>query len=86
MQMKNQLHKLFDNFKPKKENICDKCGNELISRTDDNEESFKQRFQNYKSNTLPILEYYENSNKLTKIDVQNFTNEQIFDIIINVVK
>ena len=79
-------NKLFDNFKPKEENICDKCGNELISRTDDNEESFKQRFENYKSNTLPILEYYENSNKLTKIDVQNFTNEQIFDIIINVVK
>ena len=58
----------------------------MISRTDDNEESFKQRFENYESNTLPILKYYENSNKLTKIDVQNFTNEQIFDIIINVVK
>lgn len=79
-------NKFFENFKPKKENVCDKCNNNLISRTDDNEKSFKQRFENYKINTLPILDYYENNNKLTKINIDEFTNEQIFDIIINVVK
>ena len=78
-------NKYFDNFKPKKENICDKCENTLISRTDDNEESFKQRFENYNKNIIPILEHYQIIDKLTKIDVEEFTNEQIFDIIIDTV-
>lgn len=78
-------NKFFEKFKPKQNNICDKCGNELISRTDDNEKTFKQRFDNYVKNTLPILEYYNNKNNLTKINVEEFTNEQIFDIIINTV-
>lgn len=78
-------NKFFEDFKPQKDNICDKCNHELISRTDDNEDSFKQRFENYVKNTLPILNYYENQNSLTKINVENFTNEQIFDIIINAV-
>lgn len=79
-------NKFFEDFKPQKENICDKCGNELISRTDDNEESFKQRYETFKVSTLPILDYYENNNKLTKIDLEEFTNEEVFDIIVKAVK
>ena len=29
---------------PKEEGICDRCGGELSSRSDDNEETFKTRF------------------------------------------
>lgn len=79
-------NKFFEEFKPKNENICDKCGNELNSRTDDNEESFKERFETYQNNVKSILEYYETSNKLLKINTHEFTNEEIFDIIINAVK
>lgn len=79
-------NKFFEEFKPKNENICDKCGNELKSRTDDNEESFKERFETYQNNVKSILEYYETSNKLLKINTHEFTNEEIFDIIINAVK
>lgn len=76
----------FEKFKPKKENICDKCGNVLDSRTDDNEESFKERFETYQNNVKPILDYYMNNNNLLKINTHEFTNEEIFDIIINAVK
>ena len=79
-------NKFFDEFKPKIENMCDKCGSVLDSRTDDNEESFKERFETYQNNVKPILEYYENNNKLLKISTHEFTNEEIFDIIINAVK
>lgn len=79
-------NKFFDEFKSKVENICDKCGNELISRSDDNEESFKVRFKTFIDNTLPIVDYYRNKNKITDIDCNKYTNDEIFDIITNVVK
>ncbi len=57
-------------FKPKVEGICDKCGKKLIARSDDNEESFKVRFQTFMENTLPIKEFYESKNKLHIIDTE----------------
>ena len=79
-------NKYFDEFKPKEENICDKCGSTLISRSDDNEESFKVRFKSFIDNTLPIVDYYRKQDKITNIDCSKYTNDEIFDIIIDVVK
>ena len=59
----------FDDFKPKVEGICDDCKTPLTVRGDDNEESFKVRFDTYVQNTLPIIEYYKDLNKLVEIDV-----------------
>ena len=56
------------NLKPKKEWICDDCGEELISRSDDNEETFKHRYQTYIDCTSPIIEYYKNNGLLEFID------------------
>lgn len=78
-------NKYFDAFKPKKENICDKCESSLNTRSDDNEESFSKRFTVYQENTAPILKYYEEKEKLKKIEVAQFTNEEIFAIISRVV-
>lgn len=58
----------FDELKPKNEGICDKCNSELVKRNDDNEESFKQRFATYLENTTPIINFYEQKNKLVKVD------------------
>ncbi len=57
-----------EGFKPKNENICDKCGKVLVKRSDDNEESFKVRFETFLRSTKPIKEYYEKKNKLHCID------------------
>ena len=43
-----------------------------ITRDDDNSEILKNRIVIYKKDTLPVLEYYKNLNKLHSIDgVQN---------------
>ena len=39
-----------------------------ISRDDDNSEILKNRILVYKKDTLPVLEYYKNLNKLHSID------------------
>ena len=53
---------------PKVDGICDKCGSELITRSDDNEETFKIRFDNYMKETEPVINYYQEKNKLNVID------------------
>lgn len=49
---------------PKKEKTCDHCNGELSSRSDDNEEAFKTRFNIYQNNVKSVLEYYKNKNVL----------------------
>ena len=54
--------------KPKVDGICDVCGGELISRSDDNEETFKIRYETYLDNTKPLLDYYKDKGLLVNID------------------
>ena len=72
------------NLKPKVEGICDNCGNKLIKRDDDNVDSFKVRYQTFIENTAAILKYYEDKNRLVKIDV-NRDVQDIFNSILEVV-
>ena len=44
---------------PKKEMICDRCGEELYRRADDNPEAIKKRLDTYHKETEPILERYK---------------------------
>ena len=44
---------------PKNENVCDKCGGKLYKRSDDNEESFKTRYETYLEKTKPLLDFYK---------------------------
>ncbi len=68
---------------PKKENICDDCNTELVVREDDKEEVFEKRFQEYLEKTLPLIDYYEQKGKLTKIDAisSNETFKQVSSLI-----
>lgn len=44
---------------PKKEGICDLCGNPIVQRDDEKEEVILHRLKVYKENTLPLIEYYQ---------------------------
>lgn len=44
---------------PKETNICDKCGSTLYRRSDDNENSFKKRYDTYLKQTKPVIDYFE---------------------------
>ena len=73
-------------FKPSKvENICDKCGVELKTRADDNEEIARERFETYYKETAPLIEFYENKNVLYKIDA-NGTIDEVWERLLKVVK
>lgn len=48
--------------------ICDKCGGKIIQREDDKEEIIKKRLEVYNQETLPLVDYYQGKNILTKID------------------
>lgn len=50
---------LFDSTKPKVEDICDNCHGNLISRADDNMETFEKRYQTYLNETYPLIQFYE---------------------------
>lgn len=53
---------------PKKEGVCDKCGNELILRDDDKEETVKNRLGVYHDQTQPLIEYYSGKGVLHSVD------------------
>ncbi len=54
---------------PRKEGQCDRCGNnQLIQRSDDNEETISNRLHVYESQTAPLVDYYAAQGKLHKID------------------
>ncbi|MBT1073369.1 adenylate kinase [Pelotalea chapellei] len=44
---------------PKVEGVCDWCKGELVQRTDDHEESIKNRLLTYENQTAPLKAYYE---------------------------
>lgn len=69
--------------KPQTENVCDKCGSTLESRLDDNEETFKTRFDTYNKSTAPLIEYYEQKGILVKIDGINDTFNKIVSVLNN---
>ncbi|MGN0299587.1 MAG: adenylate kinase [Lachnospiraceae bacterium] len=53
---------------PKKENICDRCGSELILRDDDKPETVLKRLGIYHNQTQPLIDYYQSKNKLVAVD------------------
>jgi adenylate kinase len=48
-----------DEFKPKVDGICDKCGAQLIQRKDDNIETITSRMQVYEETTSKLIHYYK---------------------------
>jgi adenylate kinases len=61
---------------------CDRCGGELIVRSDDTEETVLKRLETYHETTEPLKDYYLEKGKLTLINGdQNITriNEEILE-------
>ncbi|MCR5786194.1 MAG: adenylate kinase [Acholeplasmatales bacterium] len=54
--------------KPKKDGICDNCGNALYQRADDTEETAGSRLKVYDDSTAPVLAYYEKQGLLKTVN------------------
>lgn len=57
-----------DSLKPRIDSICDKCGSSLITRKDDNADTFEIRYQEYLNQTEPLISYYREKGILFEID------------------
>ena len=71
---------------PKKEGVCDKCGAEIKfeQRSDDNEETLKNRLDAYEKNAKPIIKYYKKKKLLKRVNAENtlaLTEDQIKEIL-----
>lgn len=54
---------------PAEDGVCDKCGStEFKRRADDNEETVRQRMQEYRGKTAPILPIYEARGVVTRVN------------------
>lgn len=66
---------------PKIPNKCDKCGGELYQRSDDTEETVKERLKVYFAQTTPVLDYYEAEGKLVRVGAKPGIEEVAEEII-----
>ena len=73
-------NELVSSLMPKQDGICDNCNSKLDKRSDDTEETFKERFDTYVINTKPILDYYIGINKLINIDASKNAEDIFKDI------
>lgn len=56
------------NVPPKESGICDKCGGELVQRSDETEEVITNRLEVYKEQTEPLIDYYRKKGMLIDVD------------------
>jgi adenylate kinase len=64
----------------KKEGVCDKCGSNVIQRSDDRREVIEERLKVYEASTKPLKEYYEEKGLLVELDGSG-SAEKVFGLI-----
>ena len=65
---------------PKTQDICDKCGSNLIIRKDDEIETVEKRLEVYEESTAPLIDFYKSENLLLDIDGSKHIDDVFQDI------
>lgn len=60
------------------ENICDRCGERLYQRADDNEATVRERLRVYNDQTAPLIDYYQKAGLLKNIQAGGGTPDSVF--------
>ena len=68
---------------PKKEDICDTCGEKLILREDDKPETVQKRLTVYHDQTQPLIDYYTKAGVLKEVD-GTVDMEEVFQAIVEI--
>ncbi len=61
--------------KPQQEGVCDRCGNTLVQRKDDEPKTVEERLRVYHEQTEPLRDYYAAAGKLLVMDGQQGIQE-----------
>lgn len=68
---------------PAQQNVCDRCGGELYQRTDDQEETVRERLEVYRLQTQPLIQYYQERDLYSEINGAQPTETVFRDIIVS---
>ena len=71
---------------PKQEGICDKCGQKIVQRKDDNVETVEARLEGYFKQTSPLVEYYKKQGNLYDAMVSKQINKMGKDVAEEVIE
>ncbi len=66
---------------PKEEGICDICGEKLVLRDDDKEETVLNRLKVYHDQTYPLIDYYNREGILVTVDGTQDVDKVFADIV-----
>ena len=78
-------NKYSNEMKPKQDGICDDCGVSLTQRSDDSEENFIKRFDEYVNKTMPLYDYYKNKGVLEVINAHE-SKYETFDEAVKIIE
>ena len=53
---------------PRRPGVCDRCGGELVQRSDDTKETVEARLTVYEQQTAPLVDYYRLRDLLSELD------------------
>ena len=67
----------------KVEGVCDRCGNKVVLRDDDQPETVKKRLDVYHEQTQPLIDYYKKQNILKTVDGTQ-PMEEVFGAIVEI--
>ncbi|MEY8391289.1 adenylate kinase [Lachnospiraceae bacterium] len=67
----------------KVEGVCDRCGNPVVLRDDDQPETVKKRLEVYHAQTQPLIDYYKKQNILKSVDGTQ-PMEEVFRAIVEI--
>lgn len=70
---------LADDFKPKVEGVCDRCGSALIQRDDDKVETIRERLKTYHHHVKALLDFYKNAGYEIKVIDADQPSLEIFE-------
>lgn len=72
---------------PKKDGVCDRCGGELITRSDDVPETIRERLSVYHKQTEPLIDFYKKRGLLKNVvgcdDIEDTTKAVLAALGVN---
>lgn len=70
-----------EEFRPRKDGICDRCGSNLIKRADDEKETIHNRLVIYEKQTIPVIEYYRERGVLEMVSGGNGAEDVVAGVL-----
>ena len=63
-----------DFAKPKVDEVCDRCGDQLVQRSDDRRDAIETRLKVYDEQTSPLVRYYDERRLLSSVDASGLVD------------